>query len=86
MKMFLTRMGRNSRAVVTGDITQIDLERRENSGFVFVLGLLKDLDPGVRVVELRESDVMRNPIVQRIINAYDRYERERSQKRGDEEQ
>ncbi len=85
MKMFLTRMGRNSRAVVTGDITQIDLERRENSGFVFVLDLLKDLDPGVRVVELKEKDVMRNPIVQRIINAYDRYERDRSRKRGDEE-
>jgi len=74
MKMFLTRMGRGSRAVVTGDITQIDLERRENSGFVCALGILENLGPGVRIVELKEADVVRNPIVQRIINAYNRYE------------
>ena len=85
MKMFLTRMGRGSRAVVTGDITQIDLERRENSGFVCALGILENLGPGVRIVELKESDVVRNPIVQRIINAYNRYESQRQQG-GSEEQ
>ncbi len=74
MKMFLTRMGRHSRAIVTGDITQIDLEKRENSGFIFALKILKDLGPAVRTVELKEADVVRNPIVQRIINAYVRYE------------
>jgi len=84
MKMFLTRMGRGSRAVVTGDITQIDLERRENSGFVCALGILEDLIPGVRIVELKESDVVRNPIVQRIINAYNRYE-SHQQRGGNEE-
>jgi len=88
MKMFLTRMGRGSRAVVTGDITQIDLERRENSGFVCALGILKNLGQGVRIVELKESDVVRNPIVQRIINAYNRYESHRMQQHqgGGEEQ
>jgi len=74
MKMFLTRKGRNSRAVVTGDITQIDLEKRESSGFIFALDILKDLGPEVRIVELVEADVVRNPVVQRIINAYIRYE------------
>ena len=84
MKMFLTRMGRGSRAVVTGDITQIDLERRENSGFVCALGILENLGPGVRIVELKEADVVRNPIVQRIINAYIRYE-SHQQQGGNEE-
>jgi phosphate starvation-inducible PhoH-like protein len=74
MKMFLTRMGRGSRAIVTGDITQIDLEKRENSGFIYALRILKDLGPGVITIELKEADVVRNPIVQRIINAYSRFE------------
>jgi len=74
MKMFLTRMGRGSRAVVTGDITQIDLEKREDSGFVSALRVLRGFGPGVITVELKQSDVVRNPIVQRIINAYDRFE------------
>ncbi|OGK11194.1 MAG: hypothetical protein A2Y63_02540 [Candidatus Riflebacteria bacterium RBG_13_59_9] len=84
MKMFVTRMGRNSRAVITGDITQIDLERRENSGFIFALRILKDLSPDVRIVELKESDVVRNPIVQRIINAYIRFEGDLEERRGKE--
>jgi phosphate starvation-inducible PhoH-like protein len=82
MKMFLTRMGRHSRAIVTGDITQIDLEKRENSGFIFALRILKDIGPGVVTVELKEADVVRNPIVQRIINAYNRYENPPAEKGG----
>jgi len=74
MKMFLTRMGRGSRAVVTGDITQIDLAKREDSGFVSALRVLKEFGPGVTTIELKHSDVVRNPIVQRIINAYDCFE------------
>lgn len=76
MKMFLTRMGRGSKSVVTGDITQIDLERRTDSGFVSALSILKGMNEGICIVELKETDIVRNPIVQRIINAYNAYEDE----------
>lgn len=75
MKMFLTRMGRGSRSVVTGDITQIDLEQPAESGFISALRILKDLSPGVETVELTEVDVVRNPMVQRIIHAYEKHEK-----------
>ncbi len=74
MKMFLTRMGRGSKSVVTGDITQIDLEARVKSGFISALSILKTLNEGIRTVELKEVDIVRNPIVQKIINAYIKYE------------
>nr|WP_245612774.1 PhoH family protein [Kosmotoga pacifica] len=75
MKMFLTRIGFNSRAVVTGDITQIDLERSRDSGLVLVQGVLKNID-GIAFVYLNDQDVVRNPLVKEIIKAYDIYERE----------
>ncbi len=78
MKMFLTRMGRNSRVVVTGDITQVDLEEGKRSGFSIALDLLKTInEEGIGIIELTDRDVVRHPIVQKIINAYERYETER---------
>jgi len=74
MKMFLTRMGRGSRAIVTGDITQVDLERGQQSGFVNALKILRDAQPHVGIVELTRKDVVRHPVVERIIQAYERHE------------
>lgn len=74
MKMFLTRMGRGSRCVVTGDITQIDLSQTQKSGFVSALEILRHAGPRIGIVELLKSDVVRHPVVQSIVDAYDRYE------------
>ena len=70
MKMFLTRLGVNSRAIITGDITQIDLPDKENSGMVQVIKILKNVD-GIGFVHLTESDVVRHQLVRKIINAYE---------------
>ncbi len=81
MKMFLTRMGFSSRIVVTGDITQIDLPRDRKSGLKDVEIVLKNVE-GIDFVYLDERDVVRHPLVQRIVKAYERkeLERERIQK------
>ena len=71
MKMFLTRLGINSRAIVTGDITQIDLQRRSESGLVQVAEILKGVE-GIGFVYLDETDVVRHPLVRKIIRAYER--------------
>ncbi len=70
MKMFLTRLGYGSRAVVTGDVTQIDLDGGQRSGLVHVLKLLKTV-PGVAFVELEAQDVVRHGLVRAIVQAYD---------------
>ena len=75
MKMFLTRLGFGSKAVITGDITQIDLPYKEKSGLLSVENILGNVK-GISFVKLTHSDVVRNPIVQRIINAYDEYEKQ----------
>lgn len=72
MKMFLTRLGYGSKAIVTGDITQIDLPRGKNSGLIKIQRILKDI-PGIGFSYLTGSDVVRHPLVQRIIEAYERY-------------
>ena len=69
MTMFLTRMGQQCRMIVTGDVTQIDLIRRQDSGLVQAAYLLKDID-GISVIRLTESDVVRHPLVAKIIAAY----------------
>ncbi len=74
MKMFLTRMGRGSRVVVTGDITQVDLNQPHRSGFVYALDILSNAGARIGIVELHKSDVVRHPVVQSIVDAYDRYE------------
>lgn len=73
MKMFLTRLGANSRAIVTGDITQTDLPRRNQSGLIQVQQILHDVE-GIGFVYLQKSDVVRHKLVQDIIEAYDQFE------------
>lgn len=70
MLMFLTRLGEGSRAVITGDITQIDLPKGAPSGMVEARRILRDI-PGIGLVHLTRRDVVRNPMVQRIIDAYE---------------
>jgi len=71
MKMFLTRLGFGSKAVITGDITQIDLPKKESSGLIPALRILKGIE-GIAFVEFKKEDVVRHPIVQKIIQAYER--------------
>ena len=73
MKMFLTRMGRNGRVVVNGDPSQIDLPYAKRSGLLVALDVLKDVE-GIQIVRLNRDDVVRNDLVQRIVNAYENYE------------
>jgi len=73
MKMFLTRLGFNSKTVVTGDITQIDLPSGRNSGLIEVQKILDDIE-GIRFVYFTNKDVVRHRLVQQIIKAYERYE------------
>ncbi|WP_423301991.1 PhoH family protein [Deferribacter thermophilus] len=73
MKMFLTRLGFNSKAVITGDITQIDLPKEKQSGLVVVKKILKDVK-GIKFIEFSDKDVVRHPLVQKIIKAYEKYE------------
>jgi len=74
IKMFLTRVGFGSKAVITGDITQIDLPRSKESGLRHVLEVLKDVD-GISFTFFTSQDVVRHPLVQRIVAAYEAYER-----------
>ena len=73
MKMFLTRMGFGSKVVITGDITQIDLPADKTSGLKEAMKVLRDVE-GVGICKLTQEDVVRHVMVQRIIEAYDRYE------------
>jgi phosphate starvation-inducible PhoH-like protein len=73
MKMFLTRLGFNSKTVVTGDITQIDLPSGRNSGLIEVQKILDEVE-GIRFVYFTNKDVVRHRLVQQIIKAYERYE------------
>jgi len=70
MKMFVTRMGFNSKAVITGDITQIDLPSARRSGLLEAIDILRDVD-GISFIHFDETDVVRHQLVQRIIRAYD---------------
>ncbi|HEX7343253.1 MAG TPA: PhoH family protein, partial [bacterium] len=69
MMMFLTRLGARSKAMITGDRTQIDLPRKEDSGLLKISKILHDV-PGIAFVELDEGDAVRHPLVRRIIHAY----------------
>jgi phosphate starvation-inducible PhoH-like protein len=72
MKMFLTRLGFNSKAVITGDITQIDLAPETTSGLVEAVAVLREVE-GIGFMRFSESDVVRHPLVQSIIRAYDEH-------------
>ena len=80
MKMFLTRIGFGSRAVVTGDITQTDLPRGKESGLKQVGRVLKDV-PGIAFIHFGAEDVVRHPLVQKIVSAYARDDEQRAQGR-----
>jgi len=73
MKMFLTRIGFGSTAVITGDITQVDLPRGTRSGLKHVMEVLHDV-PGISFTHFKPKDVVRHPLVQRIVEAYERFE------------
>ena len=72
MKMFLTRLGFNSKAIVTGDVTQIDLPNAGRSGLVEAVKVLKNIDD-IAIMRLTEKDVVRHKLVQDIIAAYEKY-------------
>ena len=74
MKMFLTRFGENSRAVVTGDITQVDLPKEKKSGLIQCVNILEGIE-GIYISYLTAKDVVRHELVQRIVRAYERYEK-----------
>lgn len=77
MKMFLTRLGINSKAIITGDITQIDLPQTKHSGLVQVRAILSGIE-GIEIVYLSERDVVRHRLVREIIKAYEAYENKHS--------
>jgi len=81
MKMFLTRLGFGSKAVVTGDITQIDLPNPRASGLVQALGIVKDVE-GIGFIYFDERDVVRHRLVQQIVKAYDSYSNDRANADG----
>jgi phosphate starvation-inducible PhoH-like protein len=76
MKMFLTRLGFGSKAVITGDITQVDLPETKVSGLIEIQGILKGVE-GIEFVYFSDKDVVRHPLVQEIIKAYERIEEKR---------
>ena len=74
MKMFVTRLGFNSKAVITGDVTQIDLPNARRSGLIEAMEVLKNVE-GLAFVHFDETDVVRHHLVQRIVHAYDEHKR-----------
>ena len=73
IKMFLTRLGENSKMVITGDLTQIDLPKGQVSGLKHAVRILRDI-PDIGIIRLSEKDVVRHPLVQQIVKAYEAYE------------
>lgn len=84
LKMFLTRIGANAKAIITGDITQVDLPRNQRSGLQKATRILKNID-GIAHIELDEDDVVRHRLVKHILRAYDK-ERKEEEKKENEKQ
>jgi phosphate starvation-inducible PhoH-like protein len=78
MKMFLTRMGLGSKAVITGDVTQIDLPKHQKSGLIEAQTVLKDIR-GIAFTHFQSEDVVRHPLVQRIVHAYEKYDKRKQE-------
>jgi len=78
MKMFLTRIGLGSKAVITGDVTQVDLPKHQKSGLVEVQQVLKDIR-GIAFTHFKSEDVVRHPLVQRIVNAYEKHDKRKQE-------
>ncbi len=85
MKMFLTRLGYNSKAVITGDLSQTDLPIGKKSGLSIATRILNNIE-GITIFEFSERDVVRHPLVRKIIGAYDTYERDIQRKKNQAEQ
>ena len=71
LKMFLTRMGKNAKFIVTGDVTQIDLPRKHRSGLIEGMEILKNID-GISIVHFDQRDIIRHHLVKSIVEAYDK--------------
>ena len=80
IRMFLTRMGMNTKMIITGDLTQIDLPREQRSGLKEALKIQDGVE-GIGVVKLGQKDIVRHKLVTRIVNAYDKYDKERAEAR-----
>ena len=80
IRMFLTRMGWNSKMIITGDRTQIDLPREQKSGLIEALGILDGVD-GIGIVNLSSKDIVRHKLVTRIVNAYESFDKARTNKK-----
>ena len=78
IRMFLTRMGMNTKMIITGDLTQIDLPREQRSGLKEALKILDGVE-GIGVVQLAQKDIVRHKLVTRIVNAYDAYDKARNE-------
>ena len=76
IRMFLTRMGWNTKMIITGDMTQIDLPHEQKSGLKEALSLLGDIE-GISVIEFNKKDIVRHKLVTRIVNAYEAYDKAR---------
>ncbi len=77
IRMFLTRMGTNTKMIITGDLTQVDLPHEQRSGLKEALGILEGVE-GIGVVYLGQKDIVRHKLVTRIVNAYERHDKERT--------
>jgi phosphate starvation-inducible PhoH-like protein len=73
MKMFLTRMGMTAKFVITGDMSQVDLPRKQRSGLTYATRILRDIE-GIGVVEMGQSDIIRHKIIAKIISAFEKQE------------
>ncbi|MDX9904320.1 MAG: PhoH family protein, partial [Bacteroidales bacterium] len=82
LKMFLTRMGVNSKFILTGDTTQIDLPRRSESGLLQAIRLLEGIE-GISVIRFDERDIVRHRLVKQIVRAYDAEEKNRDREKND---
>ncbi len=78
IKMFLTRMGHNTKMIITGDLTQVDLPKSSTSGLNEAINVLKDVK-GISFIKMNEHDIVRHKLVTRIVNAYETYERTKSE-------
>lgn len=83
IKMFLTRLGMNAKMIITGDATQIDLPRSVTSGLIQALRVLKDV-PGIGKVEFGKKDIVRHALVQRIVEAYEKFDTAEKEKQSEE--
>ncbi|MCA1759855.1 MAG: PhoH family protein, partial [Bacteroidales bacterium] len=85
LKMFLTRMGLNAKFIITGDVTQIDLPRRSNSGLIFAMKLLKNIE-SISVVQFNTNDIVRHRLVRDIVDAYSKYYEEQAEEKAKAEE